>query len=62
MDEEIIDTSGFYKNENGNLLFGPNFVLNSNYELRKETHEQHNYPVDGWNWFESEFEAGEALL
>lgn len=61
MDEENIDTSGFYKNENGTLLFGPNFVLNSNYELRKETHEQHNYPVDGWFWFDTEQEAVIAL-
>jgi len=61
MDEEIIDTSGFYKNENGTLLFGPNFVLNANYELRKETHQQHNYPVDGWFWFDTEQEAVIAL-
>ena len=51
------DTSGFYKQENGELLYGPNFVLNKNYELRKETHEQHNYPVDGWHWYDSELEA-----
>jgi hypothetical protein len=51
------DTSGFYKEENGELLYGPNFVLNKNYELRRETHEQHNYPVDGWFWFDSELEA-----
>ena len=62
MDEEIIDTSGFYKNDNGTLLFGPNFVLNSNYELRRETHEQHTYPIDGWHWFNAEAEAREALL
>jgi hypothetical protein len=51
------DTSGFYKEENGELIYGPNFVLNKNYELRKETHEQHTYPVDGWYWFDSEAEA-----
>lgn len=50
------DTSGFYK-QDGDLLFGPNFVLNANYELRRETHEQHTYPVDGWYWFDSEAEA-----
>ena len=61
MNEEILDTSGFYKNDNGNLLFGPNFVLNANYELRRETHEQHNYPIDGWFWFDSEKEAVIAL-
>jgi hypothetical protein len=56
------DTSGFYKEENGDLIFGPNFVLNKNYELRKETHEQHTYPVDGWYWFDSETEAKSSLI
>ena len=57
MEEENIDTSGFYKNEDGHLLYGPNFVLNANYELRRETRGQHTYPVDGWYWFDSEEEA-----
>lgn len=52
---------GFYKNENGLLLYGPNFVLNKDYELRAETHEGHEYPVDGWSWFDSEEEARDAL-
>ena len=56
MNDKILDTSMFYKNENGTLLFG-NVVLNKNYELRKETHDQHTYPVDGWYWFDSEAEA-----
>ena len=51
------DTPGFYKQESGELLYGPNFVLNKNYELRKEAHDQHTYPVDGWRWFDSEAEA-----
>ena len=50
------NSSGFYKLD-GELLYGPNFVLNANYELRKETHEQHTYPVDGWYWFDSETDA-----
>jgi hypothetical protein len=37
-------------------------VLNKNYELRKETHEQHTYPVDGWYWFDSETEAKLSLI
>ena len=61
MEEEILDTSGFYKNDNGTILFGPNFVLNANYELRRETHDQHNYPIDGWFWFDTEQEAVIAL-
>ena len=51
------DTSGFYKEENGELLYAPNFVLNKNFELRKETHDQHTYPVGGCYWFDSEAEA-----
>ncbi len=50
------DTSGFYKLD-GDLLYGPNFVLNANYELRKETHTEYTYPVDGWYWFDSEEQA-----
>ena len=51
-----MDTSGFYKLD-GDLFYGPNFVLNANYELRRETHDQHTYPIDGWSWFDSEEEA-----
>ena len=51
-----MDTSGFYKLD-GDLLFGPNFVLHANYELRRETKNQHTYPTDGWHWFDSDAEA-----
>jgi hypothetical protein len=47
---------GFYKLD-GTLLYGPNFVLNSNYELRKETKDDHSYPIDGWYWFDTLEEA-----
>jgi hypothetical protein len=50
------DTSGFYKLD-GELLFGKDVVLNTNYELYRETHEQNDYPVGGWYWFESRAEA-----
>lgn len=55
--DEIIDTSGFYKRDGDMLLYGPNFVLNADYELRRETREQHAYPVDGWAWFDSAEDA-----
>jgi hypothetical protein len=61
-DNFMENTSGFYKEENGGLIYGPNFVLNKNYELRKETHDQHTYPVDGWYWFDSEEEALALLI
>ena len=52
------DTSGFYKLD-GDLLFGPNFVLNANYELRPDMHDHYIYPIDGWYWFDSESQAKE---
>lgn len=52
------DTSGFYKLDGG-LLYGPNFVFGpyQTYELRRETHTEHTYPVDGWYWFDNETDA-----
>ena len=55
------DTSGFYKNDNGSLLHGPNYVLNRAYELRRENLATLTLPVDGWHWFASEQEARTAL-
>jgi len=52
----IEDTSGFYKLD-GVLLFGPHYVLNANYELRRESKDSHTYPVDGWYWFDTREEA-----
>jgi hypothetical protein len=54
----MMDTSGFYKLDGG-LLFAPNWVLNANYELRRELHETYDLPIDGWYWFDSEAEARE---
>ena len=47
-----MDTSGFYKLEDGRLLHGPNFVLNADYELRRAAKDSQQYPVEGWNWFD----------
>jgi hypothetical protein len=49
--------SGFYKNDDGMVLHGPNFVLHADYELRAETHTENKYPVDGWYWFDTTEEA-----
>lgn len=59
-----MDTSGFYKNNEGELLYGPNFVFGpfGQYTLKKETKDDYTYPVEGWYWFDSEVEAKEALL
>ena len=54
-------SDGFYKREGDELLYGPTFVLNANYELRRELRDEYQYPVDGWSWFDSEEEARKAL-
>ena len=55
------NTSGFYKADNGDLLHGPNFVLNAAYELRRENLAALTLPVDGWHWFDSESAARTAF-
>jgi hypothetical protein len=55
------DTSGFYKNDNGMLLHGSNYVLNAAYELLRENLAALTLPVDGWHWFDSEAEARAAF-
>ena len=52
-----MNTQGFYKYKDDNLFYGPNFVINDNYELIAKNHEQDTYPVDGWIWFDSELDA-----
>lgn len=51
------DTSGFYKNDDGSLLYAPNYVLHKSYELHHDRRESYDYPVAGWCWFDSEAEA-----
>lgn len=42
---------GFYKLEDGNWLYAPNFVYGPNLELIRENKDDYTYPVDGWEWF-----------
>jgi hypothetical protein len=51
------NTAGFYKHEEPSLHHGPNYVLDTNYKLYKETKDDHTYPIDGWYWFDSVEEA-----
>jgi hypothetical protein len=53
------DTSGFYKNDNGYLLVGKNFVLAGSYNLFREEKDSYTYPIGGWKWFDSEEKARE---
>ena len=51
------DTAGFYKLSGETLFYGPTAIHNAAYELHAETHEEHDYPIDGWTWFDSREEA-----
>lgn len=52
-----MDTSGFYKNDNTELLYAPNGVVHQDYDLLAENHMNYEYPIDGWAWFDTEEEA-----
>lgn len=54
-------TAGFYKKENDTLYYAPNIVEGDGYVLIAQDKDQYEYPIDGWNWFDSEEEA-KALL
>lgn len=59
MEEEIEVTAGFYRYvvERERLDYAPNFVLNKDYELRKELKDTYEYPYNDWYWFETLEEA-----
>lgn len=46
------DTSGFYKFEDDNWLYAPNFVYGPNFELLREKKDSYTYPVEGWSWYD----------
>lgn len=56
-----MDTSGFYNNDEGSLLFAPNIVSSPDFELLREKKDEYSYPVNGWSWFDSEEEAKTEL-
>jgi hypothetical protein len=57
MDGERMNTQGFYKNENGILLYSSTTVESAAYLLIAEQYAEYNYPIDGWYWFDNEEEA-----
>ena len=49
---------GFYKQQDGILLYAPNTVMGPDYELHAEYKDNYNYPSpSGWVWFDSELGA-----
>ncbi len=47
----------FFKKQEQELLEAPNFVYSKDYSLLVEEKDTYTYPVDGWQWFDSEDEA-----
>jgi len=47
-------TEGFYKLEEDNWLYAPNFVYAPDYTLLKEDKDTYTYPVDGWIWYDEQ--------
>lgn len=48
-----METSGFYKVDNGDLMYAPNFVSAPEYELNRNLLETYTLPIDGWYWFDN---------
>lgn len=48
-----MEEKGFYKYENGELFYAPNFVISQNFELYKALKDEYKYPVYDWYWFET---------
>lgn len=53
------NTEGFYKlDNNGDLLYGPNFVIMpAGIELDITQKDSYTYPINDWYYFASEAEA-----
>ena len=61
-DTDVIDTSGFYKNEGGQLLHAPNVVEGPEYVLLRQYVQTYPLPLpDGWVWFDTEAAARAAF-
>ena len=43
----------FYKKEDNDLLCAPTSVLGPGFDLQAETKDQHEYPIDGWYWYDT---------
>lgn len=59
--EEGYYIDGFYKYDGEDLLFAGKAVFNKNFTLLKEEKDNYDYPVDGWNWFDTLQQACDAL-
>lgn len=46
--------AGFYKLEDDNWQYAPNFVYGPGYTLEKELKDTYTYPVEGWSWYDKQ--------
>ena len=55
---------GFYKFEDDNWQYAPNFVYGPGYELLRENKDTYSYPVEGWSWYNNSpiNETNETLI
>ncbi len=52
-------TEGFYKIQDNQMIYTPNWVEGNGYILLKSEKNTYEYPVDGWYWFDSEESAND---
>ena len=45
--------AGFYKEQDGILLYAPEQVSGPDYDLFAYIHDSYTYPVGGWTWFDT---------
>lgn len=55
------DTSGFYRLDNGRLLYGPADIHGPGFTLTRDGHAAARYPIDGWTWYDTRDAATTAL-
>ena len=48
---EELDTSGFYKENNGEWFYASNYVYSLSYTLERDGNK---VAVDGWEWYDGE--------
>ena len=54
---EVTEEKGFYKNDNGVLLYAPKTVLHKDFALKIEEKDTYKYPIQGWTYFDTKANA-----
>ena len=56
-----MNEEGFYKLDNGEILYAPNIVEGPGYVLLINEKDTYVYPIDGWVYADSQANAAEFL-